>query len=79
MRKVEYKKLRKSAQDAIKKGDGKHGKFLISGNGKYVAIADETGRAMEWIEVTRQFRTTTKETNHGKTSRIFLVKCGIAG
>ena len=44
--------LNAAARAALAKGDGKHDGFAVDGN--YIAVLDETGRAMDWIKVIKQ-------------------------
>lgn len=52
---VFYGSLKASAKAAFNKGNGKHGKYIVDGD--YIAVTDESGRAMDFIKVIK---------NHGK-------------
>lgn len=51
-----YTSLKPAAKRAFNQGNGKHGKYSVDGD--YIAVLDESGRAMNWIKVIR---------NHGQT------------
>lgn len=47
--------LTDEAKAAIAKGNGKHGKFAVDGNGKYITLLDSNGRTGEWITIVEPF------------------------
>ena len=50
-RRINYCNMSAAAKRAFNKGDGKHGKYTVSG--QHIAALDKSGRAMGWCLVVR--------------------------